>query len=93
MTCETCPFCQNPKNVVYWSANRSGTKRFMCKDCKKTFTKNPKSTKISEEKTKLIQKCLEERLSIEAIAHTTNSAKRTICNILKKSKLQLKKMN
>ena len=84
MTCETCPFCESKKNVVYWSANRSGTKRFKCKACEKTFTKDPKSIKISNEKKELIQKCLEEKLSIEAIARMTKSAKRTIYNILKK---------
>jgi transposase-like protein len=50
----------------------------MCKDCKRTFTKNPKSTKISEEKKKLIEKCLEERLSIEAIARTLSTGQKIL---------------
>jgi transposase-like protein len=79
-----CPFCQRSLPVVYWGTNDSKTRRFRCKDCDKTFTKQPKSRKISAQKEVLITKLLEERLSIEAIARATNSAKRTVYNVLKK---------
>lgn len=96
-TCEDCPFCQSQKNVVYWGKNEgppgTRTQRFKCRACNKTFTKNPKSKTISPEKERLIQNCLEERLSIEAIARTTNSAKRTVYNVLKKQNQQSNQSN
>lgn len=87
-TSPPCPFCQQIQPVVYWGKNESKTRRFRCKDCDKTFTTSPKSNRITAEKEALIGKLLEERLSVEAIARATNSAKRTVYNVLKK-RLQL----
>jgi transposase-like protein len=84
-TSPPCPFCQQIQPVVYWGTNESHTRRFRCKDCNRTFTTNPKSKHIPAEKEVLISKLLQERLSIEAIARATNSAKRTVYNVLKKT--------
>jgi transposase-like protein len=85
-TSPPCPFCQQTQPIVYWGTNESKTRRFRCKDCNKTFTTQPKSNRITPEKEALISKLLEERLSIEAIARATNAAKRTVYNVLKKTK-------
>ena len=84
-TSPPCPFCQQIQPVVYWGTNESKTRRFRCKECNKTFTTEPKSNRIPLEKEQLIAKLLQERLSIEAIARVTNSAKRTVYNVLKKT--------
>ena len=79
-----CPFCRQSLPVVYWGTNRNKTHRLRCKDCQKTFTQEPKSCRIAPEKEALIGRLLDERLSVEAIARVTNSAKRTVYNVLKK---------
>jgi transposase-like protein len=81
---ESCPFCGQNKPVVYWSKNRGGTQRYRCNACHKTFTAKPDSNRITPQKEQLIERALEERLSIEAIARLTKSAKRTVYNVLKK---------
>ena len=80
-----CPRCDDARPVLYWGTNESGTRRFRCKDCDQTFTAEPKSNRISPEKEALIQRLLEERLSVAAIARATHSAKRTVYNVLKKT--------
>ncbi len=79
-----CPFCAQNKPVVHWGRNRSGTKRYRCEDCLKTFTDAPRSTQISVEKEQAIERALEERLSIEATARLLKVAKKTIYKVLKK---------
>jgi transposase-like protein len=55
-----------------------------CEDCGKTFTPEPRSNRLSKEKEELIERALEERLSIEAIARLLKVAKKTVYKILKK---------
>ena len=87
-----CPVCQQVISVVFWSKNTSSkTQRFKCNDCNKTYTKNPKSNRVTPEKEQLILRLLEEKLSVEAIARATHSAKKTIYDILKKHNLRLMK--
>jgi len=79
-----CPRCQQVKPVLYWGKNRSGTQRLRCRDGNKTFTPQPGTNRISPEKEQLIERSLAERLSIEAIARLTRTAKKTIYKIQKK---------
>lgn len=81
---ESCPFCLQNKPVVYWGKNRGGTRRYRCKVCQKTFTPEPGTNRISAEKEQMIQRALEERLSIEAAARLCKAAKKTIYKVLKK---------
>lgn len=81
---ESCPFCTQNRSVVHWGRNRSGTKRYRCEDCCKTFTHQPRSTQITPEKEQQIERALEERLSIEATARLLKVAKKTIYKVLKK---------
>ena len=82
---DACPRCQAERHVQRHGKNPSGTYRCRCTACNKTFTPHPKPTTISDEKRQLIHQLLEERLSIEAIARVTHSAKLTIYNEVKKS--------
>jgi transposase-like protein len=83
-TVEPCPHCQQTKPVVYWGKNRGGSQRLRCRECNKTFTLKPGSNRISAEKQQLIERSLAERLSIEAIARLTHSAKKTIYKVQKR---------
>ena len=83
-TVEPCLYCQQRQPVVYWGKNRGGTQRFRGRDGKRTFTPPPTTNTISAEKEQLIERCLAERLSIEAIARLTRSAKKTIYKVQKK---------
>jgi transposase-like protein len=81
-----CPYCQKSATVVRFGYNRSGTYRCLCEDCNMTFTPEPRSNRLSKEKEELIERALEERLSIEAIARLLKVAKKTVYKVLKKSK-------
>ena len=83
-TVEPCPTCQQTQPVVYWGKNSGGTQRLRCPDCNKTFTPKPGTNRISAEKEQLIERSLSERLSIEAIARLTHSAKKTIYKVQKR---------
>jgi transposase-like protein len=86
-TVEPCPHCQQTKPVVYWGKNRGGTQRLRCRACNKTFTPKPGTKHISADKEQLIQRSLAQRLSIEAIARLTHSAKKTIYKVQKRGSL------
>ncbi len=79
-----CPLCERTIPVYRWGTNRSGTKRFRCDNCKKCFTDNPRSNRVTPEKEQLIERALAERLSIEATARLLKVAKKTIYKVLKK---------
>ena len=80
-----CPYCQQSASVVRFGYNRSGTYRCQCETCDKTFTPEPRSNRLSQEKEEMIERALEERLSIEAIARLLKVAKKTVYKVLKKS--------
>ena len=44
-----CPHCRKVENQISKGKNPSGTHRCYCKDCKKTYTLNPKRREIPEE--------------------------------------------
>lgn len=79
-----CPFCDQAIPVYRWGTNQSGTKRYRCIDCKKCFTVDPHSNRVTAAKELLIERALEERLSIEATARLLKVAKKTIYKVLKK---------
>jgi len=85
---EPCPFCSEHKTVLHWGTNRCGSKRYRCTACKKCFTHEPHSNRITAEKEQLIERALEERLSIEATARLLKVAKKTIYKVLKKRRAE-----
>lgn len=80
-----CPLCHQVIPVYRWGTNESGTKRYRCTDCRKCFTHEPRSNRLTPEKELLIERALEERLSIEATARLLKVAKKTIYKVLKKT--------
>ena len=65
-----CPHCQNTFGVVRFGFNRSGTARCRCSHCNKTFTLDPKPTKLTDAKRADIERALTERISQRGIART-----------------------
>ena len=62
-----CPRC-NSEAVVKNGSIHNGKKKFMCKDCGRQFIENPTNKPISEEKKKLIDRLLLEKLPLAGIA-------------------------
>jgi transposase-like protein len=80
-----CPHCQDASGVVRFGFNRSGTARCRCSFCKKTFTLDPKPTKLTETKRADIERALTERISQRGIARTLGVSRDTIRAVRKKS--------
>jgi transposase-like protein len=79
-----CPHCQQAEPVVKHGMTEVGTQRYRCKACKKTFSPNPQSNAVTEEKRQLILRCLEERTAIRGICRTVQCSPNTIYDTLKK---------
>ena len=62
-----CPRC-NSEEVVKNGSIHNGKKKFMCKDCGRQFIENPAKKPISEERKRLIDTLLLEKLPLAGIA-------------------------
>ena len=79
-----CPACQDVDSVVPFSLNRSGTQRYRCKACGKTFTPNGRARRLSEKKRQSIEGALAERISQRGIARALKVSRNTIRAVRKK---------
>jgi transposase-like protein len=79
-----CPACQDIDSVVPFSRNRSGTQRYRCKACGKTFTPQGRTRKLSEQKRQTIEGALAERISQRGIARALKVSRNTIRAVRKK---------
>ncbi len=80
-----CPHCQKTEPVVRHGTNRGGTARCRCNVCAKTFTPASNPRKTTPETQEKIERALQERLSIEAIARLLRVSKNTVYKVLKKN--------
>ena len=64
-----CPRCDS-ENIVKNGNTTYGKAKFMCKDCRKHFVKNPVVREISDEKKELIDRLLLEKIPPAGIART-----------------------
>ncbi len=81
----TCPHCHETEPVLRHGTNRGGTARCRCKACHKTFTPAPNARKTTPETEAKIERALQERLSIEAMARLLKVSKNTVYKVLKKN--------
>jgi transposase-like protein len=44
-----CPYCENQEQQVKDGKNHSGTQRYLCKDCQRHYTPEPKQRGYSDE--------------------------------------------
>jgi transposase-like protein len=80
----SCPHCQDVEKVVRFGKNRSGTARFLCHACGKTFTPAPIDRSVTPEKEAAIQRALAERISQRGIARLLNVSRTTVSAVRKK---------
>jgi transposase-like protein len=74
-----CPYCHSP-HCVKNGSNSVGTKKFLCKDCRRQFVENPIQTRIPEHKKELINKLLLEKISLAGIARVVGVSERWLQN-------------
>jgi transposase-like protein len=46
---QQCPFCQQNEKQIKSGKNRCGSQRFLCQDCRKTYTPEPKQQGYTQE--------------------------------------------
>ena len=79
----SCPACQGT-DLAKHGSNDSGTQRFRCLTCKKTFTQNPKPRSLTPEQQGAILQSVNERMSYRAIARTFGISRNTLTALLQK---------
>ena len=80
----TCPHCQD-QDVIRFGTTKSGSARLRCKACQKTWSPDPKSRALTEEKKEAILHSLTERTSQRGIARTFKVSRDTIRALRKKT--------
>jgi len=70
-----CPRC-NSENIVKNGNTIYGKPKFMCKECRKQFVRNPVIRKIPDEKKELIDKLLPEKISLAGICRVVGVSAR-----------------
>ena len=86
MTTLACPHCGTPDYVIKFGTNRSGSVRYRCGDCGRTFTPQPNSRTLTAEKEAQIHALLQERVSQRGIARALHVGRQTIRAIRKKGR-------
>jgi transposase-like protein len=81
----SCPHCGDTASVIRFGYTDYDTPRCRCKACGKTFTLNPRSRDLSDQKREQIENCLAERMSQRAIARALGVSRDTIRAVRKKS--------
>ena len=79
-----CPHCEQAEAVVRFGFTENGSQRLRCQACRKTWSPEGKSRKLSAEKQGLIEKALGERTSQRGIARALNASRDTIRAVQKK---------
>jgi len=78
-----CPYCRS-NNCVKNGSNSVGTKKFLCKDCRRQHVENPIQTRIPDYKKELIDKMLLERIALAEIARVAGVSERWLQNYVNK---------
>lgn len=86
MVALACPSCQDVESIIRFSLNRSGTRRYRCKACGKTFTPQGRARGLSEEKRESIEGALAERISQRGIARALGVSRNTIRAVRRKGR-------
>ena len=79
-----CPHCGNTKDVIKFGSNRSGSARYRCGGCAKTFTPQSNTRAMTPQKQEQILLLLQERVSQRGIARALKVGRQTIRAIRKK---------
>jgi len=80
-----CPKCESKENQMNHGFNRSGTQRCKCKNCKATYTMEPKTRAYSEEVRQAAIKTYYSGVSGCGVGKIFGMSKANVYNWLKKT--------
>lgn len=70
-----CPRCGSEKTVKNGSVH-NGKRKHMCKNCKRQFVENPENTTVSQEIRDIVDRLLNEKISLSGICRAVRVSKR-----------------
>ena len=79
-----CAHCNQSEKVIKYGTNRSGSVRYRCNACGKTFTPAPNSRAMTADKEQQISALMQERVSQRGIARALHVGRQTIRALRKK---------
>ena len=79
-----CRHCQS-QNVIRHGKDASGTQRYRCHDCTRTFRQQPKSRTRPQEFQATVLAAYQERASMRGVCRILGIDRETLTNWLKKS--------
>ncbi len=79
-----CRHCQS-QNVIRHGTDASGTQRYRCHDCRRTFREQPKSRTRPEEFQATVLAAYQERASMRGVCRLFRVGRNTLSGWLKKS--------
>ncbi|MBE9031671.1 IS1 family transposase [filamentous cyanobacterium LEGE 11480] len=69
-----CPRCQS-QSISNNGLTHYGKQRYRCKDCRRQFVENPSHQPITQAQRELVDRLLQERLSLAGIAYAAQVSK------------------
>ncbi len=78
-----CPYCAQ-ENVVKNGSNSAKKQKYKCNECNKQFVLNPQKQPISEEKKRLVEKLLLEKVPLAGIARVAEVSECWLQNYVNK---------
>jgi transposase-like protein len=84
-----CPRCES-SSIVKNGSIANGKKKFLCKECGRQFVENPQNKQISDEKWRIVDRLLLEKISLAGIARAVSISKRWIQEYVKKKEMKSK---
>ena len=79
-----CPVCGKETNQIKKGRNRSGTQRYMCKECGIWYTPEPKKREYPEETRHLAMKIFYSGVSGRGVGKILGMSKANVYNWIKK---------
>jgi len=80
-----CPLCGSTENQVNNGHNRSGSQRCFCRNCKKSYTLDPKTREIPDETKKQAVKMFLAGVSARKVGQIFGFSKANVLNWIKKN--------
>ena len=82
-----CPNCGSLKNQIKSGLNRSGTQRYLCKNCGVKYTPDPKEHEFSDDIKEIAIKMFNSGISGRNIGKFFSMSKSNVHNWIKKNNL------
>lgn len=86
---KTCPYCQSTEGQVKNGLNASGTQRWLCRSCRRTYTPEPKPNGYAEATRLEAVKLYVDGMNLRRIARTLKVNHQSVANWVKAQADQL----